>query len=82
MIPRSLSSGALSIFSKSTAAFPATRAERVFVIAAVKVVFTVVYVSDSTNVAMRFASLKLFSLAIFKMSSLFRPVGGNYNNDL
>ena len=37
-IPRSLSSGALSIFSKSTAAFPSTLAASVFVIAAVRVV--------------------------------------------
>ena len=38
MIPRSLSSGALSMLAKSTAAFPSTLSERVFVIAAVKVV--------------------------------------------
>ena len=38
MIPRSLSSGALSILAKSTAAFPVTLSLSVFVIAAVNVV--------------------------------------------
>ena len=60
VIPRSLSSGALSMLSKATASPVPKRLFNTVVIAAVNVGFTVVYVTDGTNVNMWFGSFKFF----------------------
>ena len=59
----------IDISQSSAAVLPATLAARTFVIAAVRCCFTMVNVSNGTNVTMRFGSFKL-SFCHFKTSSL------------
>ena len=77
MIPRSLSSGALSMFSKSVAELPATLSARTFVIAAVNVVLPW---STCQMVPMLQCGLLLSNLAfaILNVLLVYAPRTGNF----